>query len=134
MASSKSNYIVYVSVSGRDCGIWDSWSGGDGGAEDQRYKRGGGVEESYGGKKTREPITVGRVFEDDRDGPLFDFLDNQRGIRNAATFRKQSVDDEENPVGRPTIRRGTLIKVTEPEADSNDASLRMYSLEMSPVA
>lgn len=134
MASSKKNYIVYFSALGRDLGIWDTWGGGDSGAEDQRYTAGGGVEESYGGKKTRDTITTSRVYEDARDESVKEYLESIRGIKNAATIRKQSVDDEENPVGRATTRVGTIIKVGEPEADSNDSSLRMYSIEISPVA
>lgn len=134
MASSKSNFIVYLSAGGRDLGIWDTWTGGDSGAEDQRYKPGGGDEESYGGKKTRTTITTSRVYEDARDETVADYLESIRGVKNAATIRKQSVDDEGNPVGRAKTRIGTIINVTEPEADSNDSSLRMYSVEISPVA
>jgi hypothetical protein len=133
MASQKRNFIVYATVAGRDLGTFDTWTGGDGGSEDQRYTAGGGKEKSYGGKQTREPITIGRVFEDDRDAPLYDWLDAQRG-KAEATFRKQPVDDEENPVGKAIVRTGKLIKVTDPNADSNDSSLRMYELELSPVA
>jgi hypothetical protein len=134
MGSSKKNFIVYLSAGGRDLGIWDTWTGGDSGAEDQRYTAGGGVEESYGGKKTRDPIVTSRVYEDSRDEGVKEFLESIRGVKNAATIRKQSVDDEENPVGRATVRVGTVIKVGEVEADSNDSSLRMYEVEISPVA
>jgi hypothetical protein len=134
MASSKKNFIVYFSAGGRDCGIWDTWTGGDSGAEDQRYTAGGGVEESYGGKKTRDTIVTSRVYEDARDESVKEFLESIRGVKNAATIRKQSVDDEENPVGRATVRVGTIIKVSEVESDSNDSSLRMYEVEISPVA
>lgn len=134
MASSKNNFIVYLSAGGRDCGVWDTWTGGDSGAEDQRYTPGGGEEESYGGKKTREPITVSRVYEDSRDESTKVFLENLRGVKNSAQVRKQSVDDEGNPVGTATTRIGTIIKVTEPEADSNSSDLRMYEVEISPVA
>jgi hypothetical protein len=134
MASSKNNFVVYLSAAGRDCGIWDTWSGGDSGAEDQRYTSGGGTEESYGGKKTREPITTSRVYEDSRDESIKAHLENVRGVKNAATIRKQSIDDEGNPVGTATTRIGTILKVTEPEADSNSSDLRMYEVEISPVA
>lgn len=133
MASQKRNYIVYVTVAGKDLGIWDTWSGGDNTSEDQRYTEGGGTEKSYGGRQTRDSITVSRVFETGRDADLYDWLVSQRGKANA-TFRKQPVDDEENPVKRPIIRTGKLIKVTDPESDSNASDLSMYELELSPVA
>jgi hypothetical protein len=134
MASSKKNFTVYLSAGGKDLGVWDSWTGGDSGSEDQRYTAGGGVEESYGGKKTRDVFTISRVYEQARDESVIEYLEGIRGVKNAATARKQSVDDEENPVGRAKTRIGTIIKVTEPEADSNDSSLVMYSVEISPVA
>lgn len=134
MASSESNFITYLSAGGRDLGLWDSNTGGDSGAEDQRYKPAGGEEESYGGKKTRDPIVIGRVYEDARDESVKEYLENLRGVKNAATVRKQSVDDEGNPVGRATTRIGTIIKVTEPPANSNNSALRIYEVEISPVA
>lgn len=133
MASQKRNYIVYVSVGGRDLGVWDIWSGGDSTSEDQRYTPGGGTEKSYGGRQTRDPITVSRVFEPDRDGPNYEWLVAQRG-RAEATFRKQPTDDEENPVGTAFVRTGKLTKVTDPESESNSSDLSMYELELSPVA
>lgn len=133
MASQKRNYIVYVSVAGKDLGVFDTWTGGDSTSEDTRYTPGGGQERSYGGRQTRDTIVVSRVFETGRDAADYEWLVSQRGKADA-TFRKQPVDDEDNPVGTAIVRTGKLIKVSDPESESNASDLSMYELEMSPVA
>lgn len=133
MAYEKKNYIVYASVDGTDLGVFDTWAGGDSGSEDTRYTEGGGVEISLGGRQTREPITIGRLFKPERDLPLYEWLCSRRG-KSDAVFRKQYLDDEDSPVGTPTIRRGKFIKVTDPESESGSSDPAVYELELSPTA
>ena len=129
----KRNYIIYASVDGRDLGSFDTWTGGDSGSEDTRYTEGGGQEISLGGKQTRDPITIGRLCKPERDLPIYDWLCSRRG-KGTASFRKQFVDDEDNPVGTAIVRTGKLLKVTDPETDSTSSDPSTYELEMSPTA
>lgn len=133
MPHTKKNYRVYATVDGKDLGLFETWSGGDGDSDDTRYTEGGGNEIPLGGKQTREPITVGRLFKSDRDLAVYPWLDSRRG-KGDAVFTKQVVDDEENPVGSAIVRRGKLKKVTDPEADKGSSDASTFELEMSPNA
>jgi hypothetical protein len=127
--SRKNNYRVYATVAGENLGLFETWSGGDGDSDDTPYTEGGGNMVSLGGKQTRDAITIGRLMKEDRDLPIFQWLDNQRG-KAQCVFTKQYVDDEENPVGTPIQRRGKLKKVTDPEADKNSSDPSTFELEL----
>lgn len=134
MPSRKNNYRVYGVVyppNGPpiDTGLWETWGGGDGDSDDTPYTEGDGSPFSLGGKQTRDPITIGRRFDASRDVPLHPRLDALRG-KAECVFTKQYVDDEENPIGIPKIRRGKLKKVTDPEADKNSSDPSTFELEM----
>lgn len=134
MASRKDNYTVRAVVydangQPRDIGAFETWSGGDGDSDDTPYREGDGSLTNLGGKQSRDPITIGRLVKPERDVPIYPWLDSRRG-KAIAVFTKQYVDDEENPVGSPIIRRGKLKKVTDPEADKNSSDASTFSLEL----
>jgi hypothetical protein len=129
MASRKDNYRVYAVVDGKDIGVFETWSGGDGDSDDTPYREGDGSNTNLGGKPTRDPITIGRLVKPSRDIPIYPWLDSRRG-KCEAVFTKQYVDDEENPIGQPIIRRGRFKKVTDPEADKNSSDASTFSLEL----
>jgi hypothetical protein len=136
MASRKDNYRVHAVVYGvdgqpKDIGLFETWSGGDGDSDDTPYREGDGNNTNLGGKQTRDAITISRLHKPERDIPIYPWLESRRGRGpNNAVFTKQYVDDEENPIGVPIIRRGTLKKVTDPEADKNSSDPSTFSLEL----
>jgi|SRR6478609_8740539 len=129
MPSRKNNYRVYANGDGKDLGLFETWSGGDGDSDDTPYTEGDGSLISLGGKQSRDAIVIGRRFDSQRDLPIHPWLDARRG-KAQCVFTKQYVDDEENPVGTPVIRRGKLKKVTDPEADKNSSDPSTFSLEL----
>jgi hypothetical protein len=129
MPSRKDNYRVHAVVDGEDIGLFETWSGGDGDSDDTPYREGDGSLTNLGGKQSRDPITIGRLVKPERDVPVYHRLDSKRG-KVEAVFTKQYVDDEENPIGKPIIRRGRFKKVTDPEADKNSSDASTFSLEL----
>ena len=129
MPSRKNNYRVYGAVDGKDLGLFETWSGGDNDSDDTPYTDGDGTDVSLGGKQSRDPITIGRRVKSDRDLPIYEWLVSRRG-KGEAVFTKQYVDDEENPVGKPIIRRGKFKKVTDPEADKGSSDPSTFELEL----
>jgi hypothetical protein len=131
MPSRKNNYRVYATIDGRDLGLFETWSGGDGDSEETTYTEGNGSRIPLGGMQTRDGLTIGRRFDSARDLPIKDWLDNTRG-RKDGVFTKQYVDDEENPVGKPITRRVKIKKVTDPEADKNSSDVSTFEIETTP--
>jgi hypothetical protein len=130
MPSRKDNYRVSAVVGGKAVpDYFVTWSGGDGDSDDQPWREGDGNLTNLGGKQSRDPITISREVKPDRDIPIYHELDAKRG-KVEAVFTKQYVDDEENPIGKPIIRRGKLKKVTDPEADKNSSDPSTFSLEL----
>ncbi len=130
MASRKDNYRIEATVEGQELGVFETWGGGDRDSEDTPWTEGGSTSVPIGGQTSREPISIGRLVKPERDIPIYAWLDQICG-KVEAVFTKQYVDDEENPIGKPIIRRGRLKKVTDPEADKNSSDASTFSLELS---
>lgn len=130
---------VTVTVELRDgtvlsLGTFDKRSGGDGGAEDSKYRPGNMADEiSLGGPQTTENVTVSRLYDEDRDGEFIARLLPERGKAKMVTQR-QSLDDDENAIGTPTVWRGRLLRVGFPEDDSESADASLFELEQSAAS
>lgn len=125
-------FRVTLAVDGVDYGIFDTFSGGQGGAESDKYAAGNmGDEESQGGRQTRENVTISRQYRRGRDTVSHKQLDAKRGKGNAVVT-KQPLDADRNAYGAPDIYRGTLVGATGPDHDSNssDASMVEYEIEV----
>lgn len=112
-------------------GRFDKRSGGTVSAADTKYRPGASPDEvSFGGPRTTENVTASRNYDADRDDALVKRL---RGLVGQATVvvSQQPLDATLTPKGDPTVWRGTLIKVSAPDADSTSGSISMFELEVS---
>lgn len=125
----ETNFLVTVTADGIPLGTFDSFEGGDGDSEENKYPPGGmGDEESLGGRQTRDNFTVGRRYKPERDHPIFAWLDSRRG-KAEIVASKQILDRDKNPFGAPTVYRGTLKKVSGPKHDSTSNDVAKLMLE-----
>lgn len=122
---------IHVVVEGKDLGIFQTFSGGASKAEDTKNRPGAmGKEESLGGPVSRDAFTVGRVYDLERDHPLFKELDALTGSGRGSVSRTK-LDRNRNPVGAPIGYTGILIAVTPPDGDSNSSDRAEFTLEFS---
>jgi hypothetical protein len=128
--SRSSQYSVAVTVDDVDLGVFDSFEGGAGSSEETKYRPGGmGDEVSLGGQQTRENFTVARLYRQDRDHSRAHWLDGRRG-RAKVVAKKQPLDADRNPFGRPLVYTGTLLTVSFPDHDSQSDDPAVLSLEV----
>lgn len=125
-------FDVTVAVNGRNLGTFDKMSGGAGGSEETKYRPGGmGPEKSYGGRTTRDNITISRVYDQDRnDMVTLRWLDGLRG-KAVVSVSRQPLDKEGNRFGKPDVYNGILLSCTPPEHDSNGSDPAMFELTIS---
>lgn len=129
--SRQDQYEITLMVDDRDCGVWDTKSGGGGDSEENKYREGGmGDQVSLGGPSTIENITLGRLFKGDRDSQLGKWLYSRRGKASAVVIR-QKLDVDGHPFGEPWVWRGKLKMVTPGDVDSNSADPDTYEVEIS---
>lgn len=124
-------YVIHLSVNGRDCGTWDRLSGGETDSDDTKYRPGGTPDQlSLGGPKTVANITVMRLFQRGRDTALLPYLLAQAG-RGQCVVSKQPVDDDYNAFGPPLVYTGKLKQVSPPDSNSESNDAALISLEIS---
>lgn len=122
---------IYVSVDGKDYGLFQTFAGGGNAAEDIKNRAGGlEDEESLGGPASREAFTVARLYRLDRDHPIYKVLDAKCGFGRVVAKRVKLSPDG-SAFGEPTTYTGTLIKVTPPDHDSNASGRAEFTLEVS---
>jgi hypothetical protein len=112
-------------------GVFQTFAGGAVSAEDTKNRPGGmGDEESLGGPKSRDSFTVSRVFDLERDLPMFKILDNLCGS-GVVSVGRQKLTKGRVAYGNPINYTGTLMKVTPPDSDSNASDRAEFTLEVS---
>lgn len=133
MAGSRQDtYAVSVSMDGEPIGIWDKMSGGAVDSAERKYRPGNlGEEQSLGGTKTTENVTVQRLYDLQRDHVgLVKRLLNRCGIARMVVI-KQPLTNEGVPVGAPLVYTGTLKACTPPEVDSESDEAGLLEIEIS---
>lgn len=114
-----------------DLGVFDTFAGGEKKAEDTKNRPGGmGEEKSLGGNASRGTITVGRLYDLERDLPLTKTLDALVGAATVGIVR-QKLGRNKAPVGAPINYTGTLMGYTMPDHDSNSSDKAVFTLEIS---
>src|SRR5687768_15754767 len=109
-------------------GVFDTQSGITFDSESNSYWAGGGKRIVSAGRSTPEDLTISRYFDAGRDLPLRTVLKNAGG-RGKLTVSVQALDDDENPVGTPTVATGRQRGATIlPETDSNSSDTAMMSI------
>lgn len=116
-----------------DLGVWDKRGGGQGDSEETLYPPGGMQEKvSLGGQQTVENVTVSRLYRLVRDHQnLGSRLMAGRGkARMVVKAQPLDIDGNAHAAFRPIVWRGTLKRVTLPEADSESNDAALIELEM----
>jgi hypothetical protein len=129
----KDQWAVGVIINGRNLGIWDSLTGGEVDSADTTYRPGAmGDPISLGGQITVGTLTVGRLYDLQRDLPLIHWLISQVGA-GTVTISKKALDPDKNVFGKPLTYTGRLKKVTPPEVDSESSDAALITLDITPV-
>lgn len=129
---SQEKVTVIVKYNGTTYGpvVFQTFSGGAVAATSIKNRQGGmGDEESLGGPKSREAITVAKIFDLEQDLPNFKFLDNACGGGQVSIGRQKLLPNKV-AYGNPINYTGTLMKVTPPDSDSNATEKAEWSLEI----
>lgn len=122
---------VTVMIDGEPTGVWDKKTGGGIDSEETKYPPGGmGQEIPLGGRRTRDNITLQRLFKLDRDLPLIKTWDALAG-RAECVVNDQPLDNDGNPFGSPLVYTGVLKAVAVPDHDSESDDAALVSIEIS---
>lgn len=122
-------WLITLTLDGRDMGVWDTRSGGEGDSEEAKYRPGGmGPEISLGGAQTIGNLTIGRYMDTQRDWPLIKWLYARRGrARGVIGVTPLSVSGAR--AGDPLTYGGTLKAVTPSDLDSTGSDAATLELE-----
>jgi hypothetical protein len=128
--STEQQWLVNVTVDGRDLGIYDSMSGGDVDVDSAKHRPGGmGPEKSYRSLPTYKDVTVSRVLERERDWEILRWLqDKAGGVR--AQVSRQPLDEDGNAWGTPMTWAGRLGPVKGGDVDSTSSKPTMYEFDV----
>lgn len=124
-------FISYLTVGGADEGAWDSFDGGETDSEDTKYKPAAMPSISLGGAVTVGNITLGRLYQKERDISAVTRLRAQAG-RASVVVSRQALDENDQPFGKPEVFTGKLKAVTPPSSDSTSSDAAMITVEISP--
>ena len=126
-------WLITVSVDGVNLGTFDKMDGGDVDSSETKYPPGGMLpEKTLGGKQTVGNVTVGRLYEVERDHDVARNLGSRAG-KAPMTVQKQPLDLEGNPAGVPQVYTGTLKRIGYPGTDSSSQAAAMLELELSTM-
>lgn len=125
--STQQQSLITVTVDGEPWGVFDTLSGGDTTAEPTKRRSGGGGMKSYAAFGDSDDVTVGRVYERERDHEKLRKARRRVG-RAEMVVSEQPLDDDGAPWGKPTVYTGRLIGLAPGEADSNSSDVRMLEL------
>ena len=117
----------------KDFGVWDKKTGGAIDSEDYKYKAGGMVpQESLGGTRTIDDVTLTRLYRHERDHLRFQKLISWTG-RAECIVSQFILDIDGNVFGGPIVWRGKLKTTTPPEHDSESTDPAFVELVISPA-
>jgi hypothetical protein len=124
-------YDVSVSINGTNTGTWDKMTGGNIDSSETKYRPGAMAPQiSLGGTVEVSNITVSRNYVLTRDHPLVPFI--KGGVGKASiVVKKQPLDVDGHPFGKPIVYTGKLKQLTLPEPDSEGTAAGMVELEVS---
>jgi len=127
---SEQQWLVSLTVAGVDYGVFDTFGGGDVSAPAVKHRPGGmGPEVTYNSLPAYSDVTLGRVYNTQRDHSLIQTLHDQTG-RQLASVTLQPLDDNGAPWGAPRVYQGRIIAVKDGKTDSNSNSPRMFEVDI----
>jgi hypothetical protein len=122
---------VSAVIAGISTGPWDSIEGGDVIADDTKHYDGGTpVQRALGGRATVDNVTLTRRYDPPRDQPIYNQLKNKVG-RGDVSLSVQDYDQDENVFGTPKTFTGKIIRLGNPQLDSNSGDVRSFEIEIS---
>lgn len=122
-------WLLTLSIDGRDFGLWDTFSGGEGDSEELKYSPGGmAAEISLGGRQTIGNVTVGRYLDRVRDWSQIKWLYARRGS-GRGNLGVTPLTPAGERGGDPLVLTGTLKTVTLPDLDSTGTDTALVELE-----
>lgn len=123
---------VQVTIDTEDWGVFDTFTGGEADSEETRHRPGGmAPEKSLGGQSTIGNVTVGRLYELERDHVRVKTLMNRAG-RARIVAQRQKLDTDGNAWGDPITYTGIVKAISPPEHDSNSDDAAMVEIEFTP--
>lgn len=130
----KDQFQVTVKVDGiGELGIFDSMTGGEVDSDEQKYRPGAMQSPvSLGGAVTMGNVVCERLCDPDRDWPNMHALMAAAGNAGIEA-RKQPMDTNKVPFGRPLVYSGKIKTVTPPEHDSTSSDPATLVIEFVPT-
>jgi hypothetical protein len=120
---------ITVVIGGQALGVFDSYSGGEPAAKDNKHRPGGmGAEVSYGSLPSWSDISVSRVYQWDRDWELERDLVPLAG-RVSFSMTEQPLDPDGNAYGNPKTWSGRFLSIKPGKADSTSDAVRMWEID-----
>lgn len=115
-------------------GTFDTMSGGEPDAKDNKHRPGGmGFEVSYASLPSWSDVSVERVYEHKRDWELERSLENKTG-RVTCHVVAQPLDPDGNAFGRAKTYHGAFRGLTIGKVDSTSDNVRMWGFKMEVVS
>lgn len=127
----QSQWRTIVKIDGKDLGDWDSFNGGEKQNEVVAHRPGGfRAERKYAAPARYQDVTIGRVYETDRDHErVVSWIQSLEPAR--AEILRQPLDPDGRPFGRSQIYRGWVSNIDPGEADSDNDALSELELTVS---
>lgn len=109
-------------------------SGGTTSVEASKVYDGGSEEpDILTGMPNLENVVLGRIYDQDRDGPIIAALRPIVGRGREFTVTCQPLDRDYRPYGRATVYTGCeLVRTTDPDADGSSSDPNAFELEFMP--
>ena len=128
--SRQDQYAVSMTIDNAPTGTWAKLTGGAVTSESTKHRPGAMAEaQSLGGPRSTENVVLSRNYKHARDHVGIVGLLEKVG-KGQAVAVKQPLDIDGNAFGDPVIYRGTVIRVTPPDADSEGTDAAMLEVEI----
>jgi hypothetical protein len=129
----KDQHKVTVTLDGKNLGVFDVMTGGEGDTTELNYKPGGmGAQISLGGIPTLGQVIVNRLYDLQRDHTQIHWIMSRVG-KGHMVVKKMVLDPDGNNFGQPLTYQGTLKRCTPTEVDSNATDAALLELELTPT-
>lgn len=125
---------VSLVVDGHDCGVWDTRTGGAQSSDSNVYPPGAMAPQVAlpPGPPTIDVVTLTRMYDGDRDGPLMPLLVNANTKGKDANCKQRALDGDGNAYGSSFIWTGKFTQVLVPEPDSKSKDASMLQVQITP--
>lgn len=110
---------------------FDKQTGGAVDSEETKYKPGGMQPQiSLGGSVITDNVVISRLYRLERDLDICNWLKGRVG-KGQVVVKKQSLDVDGVPFGKPLVYAGKLKRIHFPEPDSESSAAGLFEIEVS---